>query len=300
MMIKLELLKPENAHFFWKELSQSFSVGYEIEEEANFKKIVKEELKKNPLSYFQITDDNLKLVGGFKIFKGGISHFFIDLNLPYLDKFIEHILRFIEPVNSKIIGYVKERYVDLFLSNKFIIDYIRYTMHLDFNDLKSLSTENGQFTCEITDFSEFKLKEIVELLKNAYKNTIDERILGYHDANKMYEILQLIINNKEGRFVFLKNHSYLAIKEDKIIGVILIALNMNKPFILDMAVARNYQRQRVGRELIINSINSLSADFSELSLTVTKDNFSAEQLYQSLGFKKLTEDFYALIREDLS
>lgn len=299
-MINLELLKPENVYFFWKGLSQSFRVGYEIEKEANFIKNIKEDLGRNPFSYFQITDDNLKLVGGFKIFKGGISHFFIDLNLPYSDKLIEHVLRLIEPFNSKIIGYVKERYVSLFLKNKFNINYIRYTMHLNFNDLKSLLTENGQSSHEIINFSEFRLKEIVELFKNAYENTMDERILDYQDTKKMYEILQLIISNKEGRFVFLKNHSYFAIKENKVIGVILITLNMNKPFILDMAVAKDYQHQRVGTSLIIKSINSLSTNFSEISLTVTKDNFSAEQLYQSLGFKKITEDFYTLIREDLS
>ncbi|NVM37791.1 MAG: GNAT family N-acetyltransferase [Candidatus Lokiarchaeota archaeon] len=299
-MINLELLKTENVHFFWKSLSQSFRVGYEIEEEANFIKNIKEDLKRNPFSYFQITDDNLKLVGGFKIFKGGISHFFIDLNLPYLDKLIEHILRFIEPNNSKIIGYIKERYVSLFLTNKFNIDYIRYTMLLNFNDLNSLLIENGQSSHEITDFSEFRLKEIVDLFKNAYENTVDQRILRYQDTERIYQMLQMIINNKRGSFIFLKDCSFIATKDNKVIGVILIALNMNKPLILDIAVSRDYQGQGIGRNLILKSIKSLSTNFSELSLTVTKDNFSAEQLYQSLGFKKITEDFYALIREDLS
>ena len=299
-MINLELLKPENAHFFWKGLSQSFSVGYEIEEEATFTKNIKEDLKRNPFSYFQITDDNLKLGGGFKIFKGGISHFFIDLNLPYLDKLIEHVLRFIEPINSKIIGYAKERYVSLFLKNKFNIDYIRYTMHLNFNDVKSILTENGQSSHEITDFSEFRLKEIVELFRKAYENTVDERILRYQDTERIYQMLQMIINNKRGSFIFLKDCSFIATRDNKVIGVILIALNMNKPLILDIAVAKDYQSRGIGRNLILKSIKSLSTDFSELNLTVTKDNFSAEQLYLSLGFKKITEDFYALIREDLA
>ena len=75
-MINLELLKPEYTPLFWKGLSLSFGVGYEIEEEDTFVKNVNEDLKRDPYSYFQITDDDFKLVGGFKIFKGGISHFF--------------------------------------------------------------------------------------------------------------------------------------------------------------------------------------------------------------------------------
>jgi len=38
-------------------------------------------------------------------------------------------------------------------------------------------------------------------------------------------------------------------------------------------------------------------DFSEINLTITKENSNAEHLYQSLGFKKITEDFYELSRE---
>lgn len=295
-MIKIESLQQENVYNFWLGITQSFKAGYEIEEFTEFEKFLISDLAKNKARYYQIVDENGKLVGGFRASGCVISLFFANIETHDQETLVKEILNYVKPSNSKIYIYTKERYADIFLKENFSVDHERYSMIADLRKINLTKSIVISSEYEIHSFSEKWLKEIADVIEDAYKDTEDDRILGSHNTERVYKDLRNLLKGEEKDFVFLKDCSFLATHKGSVVGVVLIALFLNKPLVFDMAVSKRYQGKGIGKALLLRSMKALSQNYSELTLFVTKGNTRAERLYHSLGFKKLADSLMALYK----
>jgi len=282
---------------FWIGLSQSFIPGYEIEKKESFLKRVKEDLTNNPTTYYQLVDDSNHFLGGFRRGRTGITYFFIDLTYPHIDEIMDEVILFFESINSTIRVYTKERYAHLFIKRNFTVEYKRYPMKLDLKTIDKFKLIDKIHVNNMVDFSIAQIEEVISVLYNTYKGTRDMEILGYDNIENIRYALMNLLTGVEDDFVFLPENSYIAVKENHVIGVILIILNLNKPLIFDIAVEKTEQGKGIGRILLLKAIKSLSREYSELNLMVTEDNENAEKLYNSIGFKMISDTLYSVIKQ---
>ncbi len=94
----------------------------------------------------------------------------------------------------------------------------------------------------------------------------------------------------------LTDYSFVLHFNNEPIGVILVDKYNAIPTILDIAIKKEHQGKGLGKILIKTVINALHDKYNELLLFVTRGNTNAEHLYESLGFKQLSDDLVALIK----
>lgn len=292
-MFTIKSLKKEKISEFYKHLSNSYVSEYELETKENFInktiKLVKQ--------YHLIFDQNGNIIGGFRSSLNRISDFFINLSINNKEKIIKSLLNYVKPENNEIEVCIKERYSDLFLKQNFKIKLGRYEMVLKLNHFMKKKFNQKKYKVEIVNFKNSKLKEIAEMIYSTYENSIDQNILGYNDKNKVYHMIKEIIEGNISFFKFLKDCSFIAFRENNIIGVILLALINQNPLILDFVVSKKFRGQGIGKRLLVKAIEASKKRFNELILTVTVGNTKAEHLYKSIGFKQISDPEYILTKK---
>ena len=291
-MWKIKKLSSNYYEDFWEGITVTFKPIYEIKDKNAFVEFATKETKEGKAIYFGIFNNNGPLIGGFRATKT-ITYFFLNERGDQEDKIVEQVLNTISTQN-KMGVFTKQRYTDLFLKNGFKIKYQRYSMILKpLHQISNIKVPEGY---EVKPFDKGDLSSIADILINAYENTLDEGIFGKSSKEETINSLREIIAEKDKDFMFLGDHSFLAYFKEEIIGVVLITLFRQIPLVYDMAVKKKHQGKGVGKALLQVAISSLSKDYSELILFVTRGNEHAERLYKSLGFKQLSEDLVALVK----
>jgi len=175
----------------------------------------------------------------------------------------------------------------------FKIDHQRYCMILkpliEFDNPK-LPEEYNISTINLEQIS-----QIAEVLEDAYKGTIDERILGVQNEESIRGLINEFLKSDDS---ILLKCSLIVMHREQPVAVILIDKYNEIPTILEIAVKKAYQGKGLGKSLLKLAINKISKDENELILFVTRKNAPAEHLYRSLGFKQLSDDLVVLIQID--
>lgn len=120
------------------------------------------------------------------------------------------------------------------------------------------------------------------LMKRAYKGTIDD------EGETLDQCIQEIRDTVAGKYgPFLKDASFIACFEDRIVSASLVTMWQGKPLLAYSMTDPDYQRRGLAGSLIKMSLNTLAdAGISELFLVVTVGN-PAQNLYSRLGFEVL-------------
>jgi ribosomal protein S18 acetylase RimI-like enzyme len=81
-------------------------------------------------------------------------------------------------------------------------------------------------------------------------------------------------------------YAIVALVNNTCIGYLLATINTNVLFIARLAVLPEYQRQGIGRALIVNLLDHYKDDKCIATEVVTQnDNYASIRLYQSLDFQ---------------
>ncbi|MBI4030431.1 MAG: GNAT family N-acetyltransferase [Proteobacteria bacterium] len=120
------------------------------------------------------------------------------------------------------------------------------------------------------------------LMKRAYEGTIDD------EGETLDQCIQEIRDTIAGKYgPFLKDASFIACFEDRIVSASLVTMWKGKPLLAYSMTDPDCQRCGLAGSLIRMSLNALAdAGISELFLVVTVGNH-AQNLYSRLGFKIL-------------
>jgi len=280
---------------FWKHLTVSFKPNYEIEDAESFIKFVSNEIKNKKAAYYEILDEQGDMVGGFRLTKNVITFFFLNKHLPEEEEIARKIFELLGS-QDKIYIFTKERYTSIFRKTNFDVDHQRYSMIK--KPLHAFYKITVPEEYSIRPFSKNMLPEVVKVLLDAYAGTLDEKIFGKSNEKQLLKSLKELVDGEVEDFTFLQKHSFLAYWRDEVVGVIMITYYMKSPLVYDMAVKKAHQGRGLGKALLQTAINSLSKEYNELVLYVTRGNTRAEKLYNSLGFKQLSDDLVALVKHN--
>lgn len=293
-MYKIISLEKEKISDFYKNLSKFYIPEYEIENEEDFTNNINKVIEQ----YYLIINENEKIIGGFRANSNKISDFFIDLSVNDLETIMESLFDYIKTDdNNEIEVGIKKRFLNLFLKENFKIKFGRYEMLLKFNALQKELFKPRDQSIQIKPYQNVKLEKIANLIYYSYENTPDQQILGYNSEEKVLYMIKELVEGTIPYIKFLENHSFIALKGHKIIGVILLALVNQKPLIFDFVISKQLQRQGIGQRLLSKSLKSLKCQFNELLLTVTLGNKNAESLYKVIGFKQISDTYYVLTKK---
>jgi len=89
--------------------------------------------------------------------------------------------------------------------------------------------------------------------------------------------------------------SWVLVKENEIIGYLILSTGANEAHLLNVCIASQYRRQGIAKKVLKQVIEVLTEkNFSVLFLEVRQSNHSAIRLYQALGFERigLRKDYY--------
>nr|WP_217272892.1 GNAT family N-acetyltransferase [Vibrio coralliilyticus] len=79
--------------------------------------------------------------------------------------------------------------------------------------------------------------------------------------------------------------SFVAISEGNIIGAVLVGTDRRRGYLQHLAVLPQFRGQRIGYQLISQSINALAKiGIPKTHLFVYDDNLNAQKLYEKLGW----------------
>ncbi len=285
-MLQIREIHIEDIDKFWNKLSESFMPKYEMEDFPDFKKFVLNDIK-NKTKYYGLFDNNDQLIGGFRLSKT-ITYFFVDENFDVKQQFAKEAVKMIK--RDKKVVFTKQRFARLFLDMGFKIDHQRYVMilrPLKIHDIKIPK----EYT--INKFSSEDIDQVIKVITNAYQNTIDEKIMNTTDENSVRSLINETLKTDGS---ILTDYSFVLHFNNEPIGVILVDKYNAIPTILDIAIKKEHQGKGLGKTLIKTVINALHDKYDELLLFVTRGNTNAEHLYESLGFKHLSDDLVALIK----
>lgn len=107
------------------------------------------------------------------------------------------------------------------------------------------------------------------------------------DAKDLYEIRKTSFEDfwSEKEFVaMLADKSFFGFREDH--GFILCRRTLDCIDIVTFCVASSYRNKGIGKKLLLEVINFAKETQSKVFLEVAEKNYTARNLYQSLGFKK--------------
>ncbi len=95
-------------------------------------------------------------------------------------------------------------------------------------------------------------------------------------------------DSRENIEIYLQRNSgfsFVALKDNEIIGAVLVGTDGRRGYLQHLAVCSKYQGQRIGYELVSKSVNSLSLiGISKTHLFVCNDNVKAQGFYEKLGW----------------
>lgn len=118
---------------------------------------------------------------------------------------------------------------------------------------------------EIKKFSEEHIKHIIEIEQLCFSVPWGE--------NELREEL----NNECAKF-------YVAIKEKKVVGYVVLYVVCNEGDVARVAVLPDYRRYGIARTLLEKSFKD---DLNSVFLDVRESNVPAKELYKSLGFEEI-------------
>ena len=129
------------------------------------------------------------------------------------------------------------------------------------------------------------------------------RKMTIQDYEKVYELWMSCKNmgfndiddSKEGISRFLErnpNTSFVAIQNDKLIGIILGGHDGRRGYIYHLSVNENYRKKRIGSELVKNCLDAFKQEkISKVALLVFKYNEVGNLFWEKQGF---------ILREDIN
>ena len=129
------------------------------------------------------------------------------------------------------------------------------------------------------------------------------RKMTIQDYEKVYELWMSCKNmgfndiddSKEGISRFLErnpNTSFVAIQNEKLIGIILSGHDGRRGYIYHLSVNENYRKKRIGSELVKNCLDAFKQEkISKVALLVFKYNEVGNSFWEKQGF---------ILREDIN
>lgn len=131
------------------------------------------------------------------------------------------------------------------------------------------------------------------------------RLMMLEDIDAICEIEKILFSVPWSKESFEKELdksyglSYVAVKDNKVVAYIICWLIANEVHIGNIAVHPDYQRQKIGENLV-QKVLSQSENSSWAVLEVRRSNFKAQALYKKLGFKVfgVRRNYYSDNRED--
>lgn len=122
------------------------------------------------------------------------------------------------------------------------------------------------------------------------------RIMTIDDYEQVYDLwmntsgmgLNNLDDSKEGIDRYLKRNPascFVALEEEKIVGVILSGHDGRRGFIYHTTVALNYRKQGIGHQLVYHAIKALEEEgINKAALVVFGRNETGNSFWESLGF----------------
>ncbi len=131
----------------------------------------------------------------------------------------------------------------------------------------------------------------------AARNPLQELIFEPMQADDLQQVLEIenqCFENPWSKTYFtlcLKRprsyeYFYVARREDTVVGYIVFNILHEEAHILNIAVPPTYQRQGIGKYLLISALEMMQADAErEVFLEVAVSNLPAQYLYRQFGFR---------------
>jgi GNAT superfamily N-acetyltransferase len=119
-------------------------------------------------------------------------------------------------------------------------------------------------------------------MDSSYSGTID------HEGETLAQCIQEMRDTIQGKYgPFIAEASFVVISENAPASAILITEWKGQPLIAYTMSDKRFQGKGLAKYLIARSISALHfSKRKELFLVVTEGNFSAEKLYEAMGFKR--------------
>jgi ribosomal protein S18 acetylase RimI-like enzyme len=128
-------------------------------------------------------------------------------------------------------------------------------------------------------------KMIIQDYEKVYELWMSCKNMGFNDID----------DSKEGISRFLErnpNTSFVAIQNEKLIGIILGGHDGRRGYIYHLSVNENYRQKRIGSELVKNCLDAFKQEkISKVALLVFKYNEVGNLFWEKQGF---------ILREDIN
>lgn len=182
---------------------------------------------------------------------------------------------------TRLYATVSTKYIDAAVAHDYIIEFSRYKMHLEFDEVNNLAPYDD---LELIPYAERWFPEMVECFIDAYSGTIDEKI-GMFSATIAHNAIRSIFEGKFGEFKTELSVLYVD-PDGNLVGASLITISEGNPLIVIIGVLRDEQGKSLGRKMLSANIElCMKYGYDDLTLWVTRENESALSLYQNMGFK---------------
>jgi ribosomal protein S18 acetylase RimI-like enzyme len=140
---------------------------------------------------------------------------------------------------------------------------------------------------KISETSEIK-QLLNQVWSDTYKSIFSEETVRYiTEEGQTYENLKREIENTNILFIIAKNNL------EKVIALATVKKKDTDIFLQRLYIHPNYQRQEVGRNILINIINRFK-DIESISLEVEQNNDKALKFYKKHDFKVVKNNEYEL------
>ena len=128
-------------------------------------------------------------------------------------------------------------------------------------------------------------KMIIQDYEKVYELWMSCKNMGFNDID----------DSKEGISRFLErnpNTSFVAIQNEKLIGIILGGHDGRRGYIYHLSVNENYRQKRIGSELVKNCLDAFKQEkITKVALLVFKYNEVGNSFWEKQGF---------ILREDIN
>lgn len=130
------------------------------------------------------------------------------------------------------------------------------------------------------------------------------RIMTIEDYEEVYKLwisidgmgMRSLDDSKEGIEKFIKRNpssNFVAIENDKIVGVILSGHDGRRGFIYHTAVNRLFRKRGVGKALVDAVIKSMHIEgINKIALVAFEKNQLGNKFWESIGFEERTDLIY--------
>lgn len=131
-------------------------------------------------------------------------------------------------------------------------------------------------------------KNISMLFTNSIKIATKEDVKRLCDIeNSIFDPSNYPLSKKAFNYHVKKNHIYVLLKDNIVAGYILFFKFKKQYRIYSLAIAKEYQKNGFGVELIKGFLNFIKEDPKDVFLEVRSDNEPAIKLYKKLSFSEI-------------